>query len=146
MFPPRPEELQICNNSWGNGKTFVLLEVERVVLRKGAWLPRSFTLNALVMETARPRAIGRREDAPAPASSSEKPIHLWLRPARGTRATTAVAAAVSAATIQNEGVRDFWGKPEKSLVSLLSSVQEPTAQRRAINSESFRESLSTERY
>src|SRR6476660_9614908 len=32
------------------------------------------------METARPRAVGRRcEGAPAPASSSEKPIHHYRR-------------------------------------------------------------------
>jgi len=89
-------------------KTFVFLEVERVVLRKGAWLPRSFTLNALVPRLRDGAAAGYLRSRRLLTSSSEKPIHLRLRLARDTRATTAVAAAVSAATIQNEGVRDLW--------------------------------------
>ena len=40
--------------------------------------------------------------------------------------------------------RDFWGKPGEERSFFFR--QEPTAQRRAINSESFRESLLTERY
>ena len=47
----------------------------------------------------------------------------------------------------NEGVmRLLWESRRRASFPLLSSVQEPTAQRRVINSESFRESLSTERY
>ena len=71
--------------------------VERVVLRKGAWLPRSFTLNALVLRLRDGFAAGYLRLRRLLPSSSEKPIHLWLRLARDTRATTAVAAAVSAA-------------------------------------------------
>jgi hypothetical protein len=51
--------------------------VERVVLRKGVWLPRSFTLNALGDITAASppdiRAFGDYL-----SSSSEKPTHLLL--------------------------------------------------------------------
>ena len=144
MFPPRPRRItQICNNSLGAWQDICFFGggtrcPQRVIPR---------LRNALVMEMSRPRADWSREGAPAPSSSSEKPIHLWLRLARDTRATTAVAAAVSAATIQNEGVtRLLWESRRKASFPLLSSAQEPTAQRRAINSESFRESLSTERY
>ena len=53
--------------------------VERVVLRKGAWLPRSFTLNALVRQFT---ADAWQPDICAFGgeftSSSEKPIHLRL--------------------------------------------------------------------
>ena len=51
--------------------------VERVVLRKGAWLPRSFTLNALVNITA-PLPPDIRAFGDYLSSSSEKPIHLLL--------------------------------------------------------------------
>ena len=71
--------------------------VERVVLRKGAWLPLSFTLNALVLRLRDGFAAGYLRLRRLLPSSSEKPIHLWLRLARDTHATTAVEAAVSAA-------------------------------------------------
>ncbi len=51
--------------------------VERVVLRKGAWLPRSFTLNVLVNITAASPADIRAFGVYL-SSSSEKPIHLPL--------------------------------------------------------------------
>ena len=56
MVLPNSKNHAVYNNSRRHGKTFLEFfgGVERVVLRKGAWLPRSFTLNALVMEMARP--------------------------------------------------------------------------------------------
>jgi len=69
---------------WGMARHF-FLGVERVVL------------NALANE--RGFAAGYLRLRRLLPSSSEKPIHLWLRLARDTRATTAVEAAVSAATI-----------------------------------------------
>ena len=103
--------------------------MERVVLRKGAWLPRSFTLNALVLRlrTDSPPDICAFGDychrlqrlRQGYGGPGEKPIHLWLRLARDTRATTAVEAAVSAATIQNKSLTRLVGKPEDSFVSLV---------------------------